>query len=330
MKPIALTVGMGIGPEISIKALASFTHPTLLLSRKGQLLKALHQLGLDWNYLWNYPTVQVIEFESAEEPAEVQAIRSATDLCLSGQASAMVTGPINKASLMEQGFEFAGHTDFLGHLCAVSNPVMAFSGGRYQVVLVTTHMPLSSVAESLSTEKIVHTVQTAHEAWLNRGEPVRFAICGLNPHAGENGKLGYEDLGIIQPACDILRRKGISVTDVVSSETAFLMARDGLVDVVVAMYHDQGLTPLKLVDFGHSVNWTLGLPIVRTSVDHGTADGISGKGCANPSSLIAAWNLALEIGSQQTGLEVTEESSIQAKGNRAMEPDPIDPMSVRP
>ena len=154
-----------------------------------------------------FPTVQVIEFEDREEPAEVQAIRTATELCLSGQASAMVTGPINKASLMEQGFDFAGHTGFLGHICDVRNPVMAFSGGRYQVVLVTTHIPLSRVPESLTTEKIVHTVQTAHEAWLERREAVRFAICGLNPHAGEYGKLGHEDLEIIQPACDILDKR---------------------------------------------------------------------------------------------------------------------------
>jgi 4-hydroxythreonine-4-phosphate dehydrogenase len=329
MKPIALTVGMGIGPEISIKALASFTHPTLLLSRKGLLLEALKQLGLDWNHLWNFPTVQVIEFEDAEEPAEVQAIRTATELCLSRQASAVVTGPINKSSLMEQGFEFAGHTGFLGHLCDVSNPVMAFSGGRYQVVLVTTHIPLSNVAESLTTEKIVHTVQTAHEAWLERGEAVRFAICGLNPHAGEFGKLGHEDLEIIQPACDILRQKGVSVTDVVSSETAFLMARDGVVDVVVAMYHDQGLTPLKLVDFGHSVNWTLGLPIVRTSVDHGTADGISGKGCANPSSLIAAWKLAFQIANQRPEILSTQALK-SSQGTLVKEPFAKDSMSVRP
>ena len=326
MKPIALTVGMGIGPEISIKALPSFTHPTLLLSRQGLLLESLKQLGLGWEHLWSFPSVQVVEFEDAEEPAEVQAIRSATEMCLSGRASAMVTGPINKSSLMGQGFEFAGHTGFLGHICEVSNPVMAFSGGRYQVVLVTTHIPLSSVAESLSTEKIVHTVQTAHAAWLERGSPVRFAICGLNPHAGEFGKLGHEDLNIIQPACDILRQKGIAVTDVVSSETAFLMARDGSIDVVVAMYHDQGLTPLKLVDFGHSVNWTLGLPIVRTSVDHGTAETIIGQGCANPSSLVAAWNLAFKIANHRSISTSNQMSARHPKDNQVREPVPINPV----
>lgn len=299
MKPIALTVGMGIGPEVCVKALESFHHPTILLSRKGMLLEALQQMGLSWNHLWKFPAVQVVEYEDTDEPAEVQAIRVATEMCLSGQASAMVTGPICKSALMDQGFTFAGHTDYLGHLCGVSNPVMAFSGGRYQVVLVTTHIPLVKVASTLTTERIVHTVETAHKAWKERGKSARFAICGLNPHAGEYGKLGREDVEIVQPACDILRGKGVSVTNVVSSETAFLMARDGKVDVVVAMYHDQGLTPLKLVDFGQSVNWTLGLPIIRTSVDHGTADSIVGKGCANPSSLVAAWQLAKDIASQR-------------------------------
>ena len=299
MKPIALTVGMGVGPEVCIKSLPSFTEPMLLLSRKGALLEALQQLGLEWSHLWKFPHVQVVELEDGELPAEVAAIRLATEMCLSGRASAMVTGPINKAALMNKGFEFAGHTDYLGHLCATPNPVMAFSGGRYQVVLVTTHIPLRDVSETLSVERIVHTVETAHHAWIERGEPSRFAICGLNPHAGEFGKLGSEDLDIIQPACTVLREKGIDATDVVSSETAFLMARNNEVDVVVAMYHDQGLTPLKLVDFGQSVNWTLGLPIIRTSVDHGTADSIVGQGIADPSSLMAATNLALQILSQR-------------------------------
>jgi len=299
MKPIALTVGMGIGPEVCIKSLPSFTEHMLLLSRKGVLLEALHQLDLEWEYLWKFPNVQVVELEDREIPAEVEAIRLATEMCLSGQASAMVTGPINKAALMNKGFEFAGHTDYLGYLCDTPNPVMAFSGGRYQVVLVTSHIPLQAVSGALSIERIVHTVETAHHAWMDRGDPARFAICGLNPHAGECGKLGSEDLDIIQPACDVLRGKGVQVTDVVSSETAFLMARNNQVDVVVAMYHDQGLTPLKLVDFGQSVNWTLGLPIVRTSVDHGTADAIVGQGIADPSSLVAATKLALQIVSQR-------------------------------
>ena len=330
MKPIALTVGMGIGPEVCIKALESFHHPTILLGRKGRLLEALQVMGLKWNHLWKFPNVQVVEYQNKDEPAEVQAIRVATEMCLSGQASAMVTGPICKSALMDQGFKFAGHTDYLGHLCGVSNPVMAFSGGRFNVVLVTTHIPLAMVPSALTTSRIVHTVETAHKSWKERCEPVRFAICGLNPHAGEYGRLGSEDMEIVQPACDILRKKGVSVTDVVSSETAFLMARDGKVDVVVAMYHDQGLTPLKLIDFGQSVNWTLGLPIIRTSVDHGTADSITGKGCANPSSLIAAWQLAYEIANQREAQTTpTQFESPHAQDNLVRARVPRASVSVR-
>jgi len=295
MKPIVVTVGMGIGPEVCIKSLESFTVPTLLLAKRGTLVKALQNDEKDWTYLWKFPLVQVVELEDDVEPAEVQAIRMACQMCLSNQASAMVTGPINKATLMEKGFSFPGHTGFLGHLCGVDRPVMAFSGGKLQVVLITTHIPLMEVPSQLNTLDIIEVVRVAHEAWQERGQTVRFGICGVNPHAGEEGQLGREEIDIIQPACDKLRQFGIDVTDVISSETAFLLARDNKIDVVVAMYHDQGLTPLKLVDFGQSVNWTLGLPIIRTSVDHGTADGIVGLNKANPASLQAAWALALEI-----------------------------------
>ena len=139
-------------------------------------------------------------------------------------------------------------------------------------------------------------------------------------------RLLQEDLQVVQPACDILRKDGVEVTDVVSSETAFLMARDGSADVVVAMYHDQGLTPLKLVDFGHSVNWTLGLPIVRTSVDHGTADGIYGKGVANPSSLIAAWKLAFQIANQRSVSTLTQKLAESSRNNPVKEHVPTDPV----
>ena len=295
MKPIVVTVGMGIGPEVCIKSLESFSVPTVLFAKRGTLVNALQHDGKDWTYLWKFPLVQVVELEDGVEPAEVQAIRMACQMCLSNQASAMVTGPINKAKLMDKGFSFPGHTGFLGHLCGIDRPVMAFSGGKLQVVLITTHIPLIEVPGQLNTTDIIEVVRVAHEAWLKRGQAVRFGICGVNPHAGEEGQLGREEIDIIQPACEKLRPLGIDVTGVISSATAFLLARDNKIDVVVAMYHDQGLTPLKLVDFGQSVNWTLGLPIIRTSVDHGTADGIVGLNTANPASLQAAWALALEI-----------------------------------
>ena len=193
-----------------------------------------------------------------------------------------------------------GHTDFLGEICK-TEPVMAFTGGSLKVALVTTHIPLMSVGESLSVQKIQYTVETAAKHLsqdLGIAKP-RFAVCGLNPHAGEEGLLGREEIELIHPACEELRTRGLDVMGAVSAETAFLLAGQGAVDMGVAMYHDQGLAPLKAVDFGRSVNWTLGLPIVRTSVDHGTAESLVGTGKASHESLMAALALAQRIVSQR-------------------------------
>ena len=187
-----------------------------------------------------------------------------------------------------------GHTDFIGHLCGVDEPVMAFAGGRLRVALVTHHMPLMSVGAALTIPRIQRVVRIAHRALVEDLQIAipRIAVCGLNPHAGEWGLLGFEETEIIGPACDELRAAGLQVVGPVSAETAFLNAQQGSIDLVVAMYHDQGLAPLKAVDFGRSVNWTLGLPILRTSVDHGTAEHLMGTGAADPDSMCAAMELA--------------------------------------
>jgi 4-hydroxythreonine-4-phosphate dehydrogenase len=212
-----------------------------------------------------------------KEPVQVAAIRQATQLCLSHQADALVTGPIHKAKLAAQGFGHKGHTDLLGEICQVPQPVMAFVGGRLKVALVTTHIPLSDVPKAITVDRVVYVVRTAAKALqadLGISAP-RIAVCGLNPHAGEGGLLGTTEQTDIGPACAQLRDEGR--------------------DIVVAMYHDQGLVPLKIVDFGRSVNWTLGLPIIRTSVDHGTADDLYGTGRADPASMAAAIGLAQKI-----------------------------------
>lgn len=295
-KPIALTIGMGIGAEICLKALPKLVEAypcgIMVLGKKDYVQEELARGML----LCAHASVQYIWLEDSDEPAEIAAIRLATKLCLEQKASAMVTGPINKAVLMDKGFAFSGHTEFIGDLCGVSNPVMAFSGGSLQVVLVTTHIPLHLVSSAVTVQKIVHTVLTADASWKKYKNIIpRFAVAGINPHAGEQGKIGKEEIDVVGPACDLLRKQGVQVVGPVSAETAFLLARDKHVDVVVAMYHDQGLAPLKLVDFGASVNWTLGLPIIRTSVDHGTADSIIGKGIAKEDSLIAAFAMAVEM-----------------------------------
>lgn len=229
-----------------------------------------------------------------EEPVEVRAIRAAVGACLDGRAGALVTGPIHKERLAAQGFGYPGHTDFLGHLCGAERPVMAFVGGSLRVALVTVHLPLLKVPAAVTREAVLHVLQVVQRASLDQLglRAPRIGVCGLNPHAGDGGLLGREEIDHIAPAVQLAREQGIDARGPVSAEAAFRQAADGAVDWVIAMYHDQGLAPLKLVDFGRSVNWTLGLPIVRTSVDHGTADDIAGKGIARPEAMNAALALA--------------------------------------
>lgn len=231
------------------------------------------------------------------EPIPVAAIRMAAQACLSGEAQALVTGPIHKGQLVAQGFSHKGHTDFLGEICGTAEPVMAFVGGSLRVALVTTHMPLSEVPSAICSERVGYVIRTAAQALredLGMSEP-RIGVCGLNPHAGEGGLLGTEDETEIAPACEALRTEGWDIRGPISAETAFMDAHAGRLDLVVAMYHDQGLVPLKVVDFGRSVNWTLGLPIIRTSVDHGTAFELVGTGRADPASMESAIHLAQKI-----------------------------------
>jgi 4-hydroxythreonine-4-phosphate dehydrogenase len=305
---IALTPGMGIGPEVTLRALqADGWADLVLIGRRAALDRANADIGLP---LVSVDTIDaavdgvaVLDPGDAPEPTEVAAIRHAAEACLAGHAGALVTGPIHKARLVERGFAFRGHTDFLGHLCGAEREVMAFVGGELRVALVTTHIPLMQVGAALRSEDIQRVVRTAESA-LRRdlGMPApRVAVCGLNPHAGEDGLLGSEELDTIGPACDALRASGLAVEGPVSAETAFLAARTGRADLIVAMYHDQGLAPLKAVDFGRSVNWTLGLPIVRTSVDHGTADSLVGTRTADPASMRAALSLARRIVARRAG-----------------------------
>jgi 4-hydroxythreonine-4-phosphate dehydrogenase len=232
-----------------------------------------------------------------DEPAEVRAIRWSVDAALAGRVRAVVTGPIHKARLAARGFGYPGHTEFLGALCGVDRPVMAFVGGALRVALVTVHVPLARVPGAVTSDAVLHTVRVAARALTEQIgiRAPRLVVCGLNPHAGDGGLLGHEDLDVIAPAVAAARALGVDAVGPISAEGAFLAARRGAADLVVAMYHDQGLAPLKAVDFGKSVNWTLGLPFVRTSVDHGTADDLVGTGRADPSSARAAVRLALQL-----------------------------------
>lgn len=305
--PLLLTAGMGIGPEVSLRALAAEgADDVVVVGRWSALSAANSGLGLPLRRVEALRTepgaVAVFQPPADDEPVEVAAIRVSARACLSGEAAALVTGPIHKLQLVEQGFTHRGHTDFLGALCGVEEPVMAFVGGELRVALVTHHLPLMEVGAALSADEIARVARVtvaALERDLGLERPT-VAVCGLNPHAGEGGLLGREELDTIGPACAALRAEGLGIVGPVSAETAFLEARAGRVDLVLAMYHDQGLAPLKAVDFGRSVNWTLGLPMVRTSVDHGTALDLVGTGRADPASMVAALRLARQILARRT------------------------------
>lgn len=294
MTRLVVTPGdpLGIGPEVSAKALAA-------LRENGATLEAVvvgHPSCRGW--LERYGVAQPFHPTGAgKECAEVEALRLAVQWCREGSADALVTGPIHKGRLAARGFPHPGHTNFLGELCGVPQPVMAFVGGAVRVALVTVHVPLSKVPSLVNRKAVMHTVKTAHQAVVEQLgiEAPRLLVCGLNPHAGDDGLLGDEESRAIRPAVRACKHQGIDVTGPISAEAAFRKALQGEADMVVAMYHDQGLAPLKALDAltgEGAVNWTLGLPIVRTSVDHGTADDIAGQGVADPRSMQAALALA--------------------------------------
>ena len=298
--PIVVTPGdpLGVGAEVALKAGPGAPGRLVLVGESSWILAEAQRQGVELPRVTSLEQagqgMSLFDPPAGDEPVEVRAIRFAAQACLASRARAMVTGPIHKARLAAQGFGFPGHTDYLGELCDVERPVMAFVGRRMRVVLATIHMPLSQVPGAITREGLLHVVRTAHAACrqqLGIPEPV-LVVAGLNPHAGDLGVLGHEELDLIGPACDELRAEGLKVCGPYAGEAAARDVAEGRGDMLVAMYHDQGLVPLKVLDFGSSVNWTLGLPIVRTSVDHGTADDIAGKGIADPGSMRAALELA--------------------------------------
>ena len=209
-----------------------------------------------------------------------------------GKFRAVVTGPISKNNLSQVGYKFPGQTEFFAHHWH-GEPVMAFAGGKMTVGLVTWHIPLQSVASQINSTNIRQTILALVQLRKKLGDKnPRIAVCGLNPHAGENGLLGQEDKTLIQPVVETLRSEGLDITGPLSGDTAFYRHLKGEFDGVVAMYHDQGLAPLKLVDFATSANLTLGLKHVRTSPDHGTAFEIAGKGVVDGGSFESAVRLA--------------------------------------
>jgi 4-hydroxythreonine-4-phosphate dehydrogenase len=222
---------------------------------------------------------------------------TAIDGCRAGLFDALVTAPVHKGLINDAGIKFSGHTEYLAARTGTKQPVMLLAGGGLRVALATTHLPLARVSASLTRPRLAAVLRVLHADLRRRfglATP-RILICGLNPHAGESGHLGSEEIEVIEPVLRRLRRSGMRLDGPVPADTAFVPDRVAQYDAVLAMYHDQGLPVLKHASFGHAVNVTLGLPIVRTSVDHGTALDLAGTGRADPGSLYAAIDLAIEL-----------------------------------
>jgi 4-hydroxythreonine-4-phosphate dehydrogenase len=240
------------------------------------------------------------KLNAKNSPWVIAAIEEAARMCTAGDASAIVTNPIQKETLYDVGFKFQGHTDFLAHLAHCDGQdVMMLVGQGLRAIPVTVHIPLSEVPKALTTTAIVSqgkTVAIALTKYFSIANP-RIAVTGLNPHAGENGAMGHEDQSIVAPAVAALRAAGLNVFGPLPADTAFHPEARTTYDAILCMYHDQALIPVKTLDFHGGVNVTLGLPFIRTSPDHGTALALAGTGKANPSSLIAAIKLAASMAS---------------------------------
>jgi 4-hydroxythreonine-4-phosphate dehydrogenase len=284
---VAITVGdpSGIGPEIARKAsldprVTSVCRPVLY---GPQTVDAT-------------PGFQRGQVSAASGQAAYDAIVSATADALAGRVDALATAPINKAAFAAAGLPWKGHTELLAHLCGVRDVAMMFWSEKLRVVLATVHVPLAEVPRALTSDRLRTVIQLAAESLPRFGvKSPRLAVAGLNPHAGEDGLLGTEERDVMAPAVAAARSRGIDVSGPWPADTIFVRAAKGEFDAVIAAYHDQGLVPVKLVAFGEAVNVTLGLPIIRTSVDHGTAFDIAGQGVADPGSLIEAVRLASRL-----------------------------------
>jgi len=237
------------------------------------------------------------ELDVRNSPYVLRLLNDALDGVRSGEFDAMVTAPVQKSVIAESGVAFSGHTEYLAERCGVPKPVMLLVAGELRVALATTHLPLRRVPDAIKAPMLLDILRIMHQdlkSAFGIAEP-RIAVCGLNPHAGENGLLGDEDLREIAPAIEAARAAGIQAFGPVPADTAFVPREMAKADAYLAMFHDQGLPVLKHAGFGAAVNVTLGLPVIRTSVDHGTALSLAGSGRADVGSLRAAVELAIDL-----------------------------------
>ncbi|WP_272008430.1 4-hydroxythreonine-4-phosphate dehydrogenase PdxA [Roseovarius sp. ZX-A-9] len=315
LRPIAVSCGepAGIGPELAHKAWAALgtdlpffligdpahvtAGPIVKINDPTQAAEAA-QDGLPvLPHAFDGPLTPGTPNPS-HAAAVISAIARGVDLVQSGAASALCTAPIHKKALQDgAGFAHPGHTEYLAHLAGIARVVMMLASDQLRVVPATIHIPLSDVPAALTRELLTETLRITHAGLIRDfGIPTpRIAVAGLNPHAGEGGKMGSEEITLITPVLEALRAEGLDLRGPLSADTMFHAAARAGYDAAVAMYHDQALIPIKTLDFDRGVNVTLGLPFIRTSPDHGTALDIAGQGIANPSSMIEALKMAARM-----------------------------------
>lgn len=293
-RPLVVTAGepAGVGPELCNALVGTrFADEVVIVGDARQIDPRLEVIDTPF-------PVAVSPGHPTPANAEVllAGLRAAAEACLDGTFEGMVTAPLAKSVVADAGIPFTGHTEYLANVTDAAHPVMMLVAGDMRVALASTHMPLRDVPDYLTAPilaRVLHVLHAGLREQCGIPEP-EIIVCGLNPHAGENGHLGTEEIDVIAPVIRALRDTGMKLRGPMPADTAFTPAA-GHKDAVLAMYHDQGLPVLKYAGFGHAVNVTLGLPIIRTSVDHGTAFDIAGTGKADPGSLLAAVELAADM-----------------------------------
>ena len=307
-KPIAITTGepAGIGPEISVRAAFAVNFPVVLIGDRALLTTTAKKLGLPANFP-RHVTLQHVACPAPVVPGKldtrnsdyvIKTLEVGNDGALTGDFAAVATAPVQKSVLCTEGREFTGHTEFFAKRSGVDHVVMMLvsdtEDSALKVALVTTHLPIAQISAAITPEKLDSTIAILNRSLkTNYGlDAPKIAVTGLNPHAGESGHLGREEIDVITPAIERARASGIMVTGPWPADTLFVREFERRYDAILCMYHDQGLPVLKREGFGVGVNVTLGLPWIRTSVDHGTALDIAGSGRASMGSMVSALTLA--------------------------------------
>lgn len=322
MKPLLVSSGepAGIGPDLCL-ALAAHELPIVILgdplilqARAKELQHTVYineyKQGDSIKFKPNHLNVLAVtcpnpvvtgQLNPLNAPYVIELLSQGAGLCAKNEFSALVTAPVHKANINAAGIHFTGHTEFLADYFKVPQVVMMLACPLMRVALVTTHLPLKKVSDSLSTSLIIKVITQVNQSLVNEfgiAKPI-IKVAGLNPHAGENGYLGREEIEIINPALMLLKKQGINVIGPLPADTMFTADKSNQCDAYVTMYHDQGLPVLKYAGFSNAVNVTLGLPIIRTSVDHGTALDLAGKNVADTGSMLAAVNMAFDMVSKR-------------------------------